>query len=321
MVSRTALLGLMLSVALLPGCGHHSHSDTTVATGTDIGSESPGEHDPCSLLEPKEAEEVLGAPLATPPFLADYSDGCAYRDGNFHNIVIQPYWDGGAAAFRMFGAMQSLADQHAKGLLKLVDGSEIAGEWDEARVIGCCTFMALRGDQAVSVDVTGTTTATVPQAAKLADAALKRLDHPLPIDGGQWVKSAKEYAAAHRPKRVDACALLTRPEAEALIGPLTGDPKSNGDSCVYLRPSLTGTYSEEDELSVNWEGGLRSLREGSALGARFDTQANPAWEASGGSNFPGYCAVKRDVLICLHTGAVKHEQTLAVLAKAMSRIS
>jgi hypothetical protein len=317
MVSRAALRGLMLSVALLGGCGHHSHNEGTVATGTATRSESPGEHDPCSLLEPKEVEDVLGAPLASPPFLAEYSDGCAYRDGNFHNIVIQPYWDG-AAAFRMFGAMQTLVDGHAKGLLKLVDGTEIAGEWDEARVIGCCTFMALRGDQAVSVDVTGTTTVAIPQAAKLADAALKRLDHPLPIDGGTGVKPAKEYAAAHRPKRVEACALLTRPEAEALIGPLTGDPKSQGDSCHYLR---AGTFSEEDVLSVDWEGGLRSLRENSALWAGFDTAANPAWEASGIGNFPGYCAVKRDVLVCLHTMAVKQEQALVVLAKAMSKIS
>ena len=311
----------MLSVAVLGGCDQRSQHEGTVAISTATRSESPGELDPCTLLEPKEVEEVLGAPLASPPFLADYSDGCAYRDGNFHNIVVQPYWEGGAAAFRMFGAMQTLVGGHAKGLLKLVDGSELAGEWDEARVVGCCMFMALRADQAVSVDVTGTTTVTITQAAKLADAALKRLDHPLPIDGGNGVKAAKEYAAAHRPKRVDACALLTRPEAEALIGPLTGDPKPRGDSCIYLRPNLGRTFSEEDELSVDWEGGLRSLRANSALGARFNTAANPAWEASGGSNFPGYCAVKRDVLVCLHSGAMKHEQALAVLAKAMSRIS
>jgi len=57
------------------------------------------------------------------------------------------------------------------------------------------------------------------------------------------------------------------------------------------------------------------------VGIRFDTTANPACEASGASVGPGYCAVKRDVLICLHTMAVKPEQILAVLAKAVSRIS
>jgi len=138
----------------------------------------------------------MGAPLATPPFRTDHGDGCVYRDGNFHSVVVEPIWDSGATAFRMYGAMQSQVGQHASGVVNLVDGAEIAGEWDAARVVGCCTFMALRGDRAVSVDVSGPTTLTLIQAS--------------------------DYAARHRPRRVTACTLLTRREAQALIGPLTG---------------------------------------------------------------------------------------------------
>jgi hypothetical protein len=124
----------------------------------------------------------------------------------------------------------------------------------------------------VSVDVTGTTTITLVQAAKLADAARSRLDRPLPIDSSRSVQPARDYAARHRPARVTACTLLPRPVAEALIGPLTGDPKSRGDSCICPRPSSTGTYSEKEaELSVDWEGGLRKLRDSTAVGIRFDT--------------------------------------------------
>jgi hypothetical protein len=157
--------------------------------------------------------------------------------------------------------MQSQVGQHANGVVRLVDGSEIAGEWDEARVVGCCTLMARRGDRPVRVDVTGPNTITLIQA--------------------------RDYAARHRPRRVNACTLLPRPEAEALIGALTGDPKSRGDSCIYPRPSSTGTYWEEAELSVDWQGGLRRLRDSTAVGIRFDTTANSAWELSGARVGPG----------------------------------
>src|SRR5437868_4886961 len=83
-----------------------------------------------------------------------------------------------AAQLKTYGAFQGLVDQHAKGLVHLADGTDLAGEWDEARVLGCCSFAALRGDQLVTVNVGGSK-ATIAVAASLADAALKRLDHRL----------------------------------------------------------------------------------------------------------------------------------------------
>jgi hypothetical protein len=117
------------------------------------------------------------------------------------------------------------------------------------------------------------------------------------------VQPASEYAVGHRPGRVNACTLLTR-RGGGVDQTSDGGSEIHGDSCIHPRPSSTGTYSEDAELSVDWQGGLRRLRDNTAVGIRFDTTANPAWEG-----------------VCLHTMAVKPEQILAVLAKAMSRIS
>ena len=58
---------------------------------------------------------------------------------------------------KMYGTVQSLAGQQKKGVLKLGDGSELTGEWDEAKVVNCCTFIAMRGDQLVTVTSPGRT--------------------------------------------------------------------------------------------------------------------------------------------------------------------
>src|SRR5262249_16264232 len=149
---------------------------------------------------------------------------CEYEDGSLHNISVDVDWDSGAMAFKMYGAFQGIADQTTKGLVHLADGAEVSGEWDEARVVGCCLFAALRGDQLVRVDV-GSSNATLAQAAKLADAALKRIDHPLKLGGRKSVDPAVAFETGRRAKPLDPCGLITRSEAEALIGALSGPPK------------------------------------------------------------------------------------------------
>lgn len=54
--------------SLVLGCSHKAPPAAALAPtaqSDDSGSNNP---DPCSLLEPKEVEAVLGAPLAVPPF-------------------------------------------------------------------------------------------------------------------------------------------------------------------------------------------------------------------------------------------------------------
>jgi hypothetical protein len=342
-----------LGALALAACGRSTPSGEQSSPTSSL-FEPAGPKDDCSLLEPKEVEAALGAPLATPPFLSrdgiPKRDGsaCEYEDANLHNITIDVEWDGGAMAFKMYGALQGLVDQTAaKGLVRLADGADIAGEWDEARVVGCCSFIALRGDQMVTIDVGGSK-APMAVAAKLADSALKRLDHALPIRGLPNVKSAVAFEAAHRPKRTDPCALVSRAEAEALIGSLAGDLKSvDADDpvgkCAYEQ-TVEGKFAGTYLLKVRWTGGLRDFREHNAVfgdfsrsfargallsadgkeaiasaGAGTDLSANPAWDMAHW-DISGLSAVKRDVLISIEPQGGNPDIALKLMEKVMSKL-
>src|SRR5262249_38744503 len=147
------------------------------------------------------------------------------------------------------------------------DGSDLAGEWDEARVVGCCRFVVLRADQMVTVDVGGSK-APIAAAAKLADGALKRLDHPLSIRGRPNVKPAIAFETANRPKPRDPCALVSRAEAEALLGPLAGDPQSVDERCVYEH-AIEGVFAPTYVMKVRWTGGFSDFRQHNDVAASF----------------------------------------------------
>lgn len=345
------LLFTMLGAVALSGCSPKAPTDAahtdTAAADTEGGAAA--EHDPCSLLDPKDAEAALGAPLATPPFRSSYGDPfpdgdqCTYEDAHFHRIVVEVEWDGASAGWKMMGNIQAMVNQGpTKGMLHLADGSDLAGTWDEARVEGCCKFATLLGDQGVSVDVEDSTVG-VPAAAKLADAALKRLDKPLKIDGNHAVAAAKAYEAAHRVKKRDPCSFLTRAEAEAIVGPLAADPKPSRDSCEYDRVTEAGRLPGQLVIRVSWIAGYQELRENTSLRQGFlqgftagmphgkDIAAamsggalppSPYWElaSSGATRAGGLGAVKDDVMIGVDAIGIPHEQAVQVLEKAMSKL-
>src|SRR5262245_56613858 len=210
------------------------------------------EGDPCSLLEPKEAEAVMGA-LAGPPFRArdgqtgpepvENGDLCVYETADFRTIALSVEWSDGAMAYKvvtipsrtMSGTTgnenTSSAVSAAKTLLP--GGVQIAGEWDEASSSGCCTIYALRGDQMVTFDYSGWK-ADTPAAVGLLNKALVRLDGPLSIDGNAGNAAALAYDK-QRPASRPACALVSRAEVESIVGPLAADPKpasADGLSCT-----------------------------------------------------------------------------------------
>jgi hypothetical protein len=347
----------MVGTLALSGCSPKATTDTarsgTAAADTGSPEEaqngSGAEHDPCSLLDPKEAEAALGAPLATPPFRSSNGDpftggdGCTYEDAHFRRIVVEVEWDGASAGWKMMGNIQAMANQGpTKGMLHLADGSDLAGTWDEARVEGCCKFATLLGDQSVTVDVEDSTV-DIPAAAKLADAALERLQKPLNIDGNRAVAAAKDYETAHRIKRRDPCSFLTRAEAEAIIGPLSADPKPSEDSCEYDRMTEAGRLPAQLVVRVGWVAGYQELRENTSLRQGFikgftagmphgkdvaaamgggALPASPYWDvaATGATRAGGLGAVKDDVIIGVDAVAIPREQTVKVLEKAMSKL-
>ncbi len=344
---RTLLLGAAAGALLLTACGRHAPSVTAGAARGASEPESTGDMDPCSLLEPKEVEAALGAPLAAPPFRAadagPAEDGgqCAYEDAHFHRIVVDVTWEGATFAWKMLGNIQSMINQGpTKGMLHLADGSDIAGTWDEARVERCCAFATLLGDQGVTIDAAGSNVA-IGAAAKLADAALRRLGKPLAIDGNAGVRAARDFEAAHRPKPRDPCSLVTRAEAEALLGRLIAEPKAHGSACDYELPpqGIRQVY----ELHIDWSGGFAQFHENNALLAGFtrgmtanvsgagrgeieqllegtEAPVGPEpWEAAHAS-ITGIAAVKDDVMMSIDTRGVKAANAARLLQKAMSRL-
>jgi len=341
-----SLAGIALVAVTLASCGR-SASSQEQSKATPPRVESTATRDACSLLEPKEVEAVLGASLATPPFLSRDGlptyDGsaCQYEDANLHNITIDVEWDGGATVFKMSGALQSLVNQTAaKGLVHLAEGADVAGEWDEARVIGCCSFVALRGDQMVTVDVGGSK-APMAAAATLADMAIKRLDHVLAIRGLPNVKAAMAFESAHRPKRIDPCALVSRAEAEAIVGKLEGEPTPNDDRCVYQHV-IEGAFGPTYVVKVRWTGGFSDFRLQNDVSATFTKGftknmpiasdrkeafesaliggelANPAWDVANFS-ITGLSAVKKDVSVSIEPQGGSREDTIKLMEKAMSK--
>ena len=344
--SSIRLLLTAVAACLLIACGKKA-ADTPGADAVATNDSGAGQN-PCSLLEPKEVEAVLGSTLAGPPYrynttgkegpAAPDGDACKYETAGYHLIEIEVDWTGAAQMMKMYGTVQNLADQKGKGVLKLGDGSELTGEWDEAKVVNCCTFIAMRGDQAVTVDIAGSK-ATLEQAAKIADAALKRIEKPLPVDAATGVAAAIARDAT-RPKERDPCSLVSRADAEtALESPLVKDPEVDGSKCIY-------TYTDKMQRSIgleviNWRDGYAQFRQhaataagvGKALGVGGDDSQDKKESAAADSALAGpwesaqrvqdkFFAVKNDVLITAGSFIASREEALArkLVAVAISKL-
>jgi hypothetical protein len=361
---------------ILFGCNKPSPPTSLTSTGASpappfarSSSDVFDHDDPCSLLDPKEVEAVLGASLAAPPYRSyngpygPTADGstCIYETANFRFISLEVTFSGGAQAYSMFGMVKNLLKSagnaqianNVKKNFKLDDGTEIAGEWDEATLVAmnCCIFAGLRGDQLITIDFTATP-ATLRQAASLVDTAYKRIDHPLKIDGGAAVNAAKALDKT-RPKPVDACSLLTRAEVEAIIGTLSANPSAAGQSgCNFALPQRDNTHPQY-EIQIYWSGGYSRWRSDhhvagigmdavnqnvtdflgghplpamptgaadasiAAGGAKAANGGDPA-EAIGRGTINGFTVVKRDVLLNvtgLFSDPAKEKALLAAVAQ------
>jgi hypothetical protein len=149
--------------------------------------------DPCSVIDPAEVAAAIG-PLAGPPYRGTYkpipgNGSCRYDTKDGRRLLLEVDWSGGPMAMKMIHFGRSLTDQAMKGETKvgktiLATGDTVTGDWDEvaAMPMNCCILAALRGDQMVQMDWTGTRL-TTSAAAALLNKALSRLDHPLAIDG------------------------------------------------------------------------------------------------------------------------------------------
>ena len=246
---------LFASSLFTTACGKKAaDADAAVSVAQAPASKSLDPDDPCRLLSAAEAEAVLGAPLATPPYrsyggMGDLagtphptSDVCWYETGDHRNLTVSLSRSNGGSVMKGVAGVVNQIETNTKA--RFQDGTELAGEWDEAKVLNCCTFMALRGDTLVEID-TGGADATPQQIASLADSAIKRLDAPLAYDSSLGLKAAEAFYAK-RPKAGDPCSVLSKADIEAVFGgPVQGEPQASGNDCTwtYLNPKSKGQGS------------------------------------------------------------------------------
>jgi hypothetical protein len=348
MNSRLTGLTWMACIAIA-GCSSKPNSgpvDTTAPPPmAQSNSDESDQDDPCSLVEPKEAEAVLGAPLGTPPYRA--SNGtpaaggtdCIYQTANFYQIVLSVEFKDGAQSYRMTGfgkkLLGSAPTDSAKKAFTLDDGTELSGEWDEAQLtaMNCCIFNALRGDQMITIDFTATA-ATLPQAASLVDAAYKRIDKPLKLDGAANVAAASTFLKT-RPKPIAPCSVLSQGEAQAVLGPLILAPvASSSSSCEYHVPRQKG-MPRVYELNYTWQGGYASVRSmahtarigGMAMGGAATKADDPLpaagapgepWERAG-LLYNDFVALKQDVEVKIDHRTLDDDKVKALVAAAMRK--
>jgi hypothetical protein len=310
----------------------------TAFSAAPASAANTGKRDPCGLLKVEEVEAVTGS-LAGPPYRAGAratprpnGEDCRYETSDRRSIRLNVTWQGGKDFIAMMGAAQALVEAAGLKQLKLLDGSTASGRWDQAAINGCCEFNALRGDQVVTVDVSGSK-ATIAQAAALADAAIQRLDRPLDIVGTIGIKAAEDRAA-RRPKPRNVCELLTRADAEAIAGvSLSQPPQGNTSSCTYAWP-IDAQGSEYDlKLMVTWQDGFSEMRTtGAAIGNASTMlgmdRLKPSGAAQNGGPWDdfsqsiiGVSAVKGDVMVSVEGGPVRQDVQRAFVEKAVVNLS
>jgi hypothetical protein len=338
--STAFMIPLLLTLVVLAACDDKDSKDAKKASpsgnnaSTSADAANLRKNDPCRLLTSGEVEAVVG-PLAGPPYRAagatpqPNGEDCRYEASDRRSIRVNVTWEGGAQLIGMMGAMESMVKTAGLSELKLSDGSTIAGEWDQAHVNQCCEFNALRGDRVVTVDVAGSH-ATIAQAASLADAAMKRLDHPLETDGSAGIKPAQERAA-QRPKPRSVCELVTRADAEAIAGvSLLAPPKGNEDSCTYAWPVDSNGSSYGIKLMVQWQDGFHEMRLTSSMVGQASSmigigKATPVRNEGPWDEFSqsivGVMAVKSDVLVSVESGPYRQDITRAFVEKAVVNLT
>ena len=320
------------------------------------------EGDPCSLLDSGQVAAAIG-PLAAPPYRGTYkpeprSESCRYETKNHRRMLVSVDWSGGKTAMKMIGFGRSLTDPVAKhgdekmGQTVLSSGDTIAGPWDAVAegAMQCCDLNALKGDQHVELDWTGTRL-SMQGAAKLLDSAVVHLAHPLQINGSAPAAIAlgdSLYAVDAKDSTVDMCALVPQAVVEQIIGRKLSAPPEHGQAkgalgmraCTYTTTMPgSGDLRQQFELDLyDFHDGAvsfatdqhtigiagRAMRRqitGDTTMVPTDTSEYPLgpWDEAGPSVSMGYEAVKGPVLI--KAGALGEKKTvLALLAKAVTSV-
>ena len=308
----------------------------TLAAGTAIAA-GPADPSPCSLLSADDVAAVIG-PLAAPPFPSDgykpLEGGtlCRYLAKDLRSILVRVEWKGGAEDMSAVAMAQGMVKgaSNVKTLM-LPNGLSMAGEWDEARLVGDGELDALRGEQLVAIEFVASA-ATIEQMAKLADTAILNLDKPVPVNDGAAIAEARARAAG-LPQERPACDLVTAADVKAITGNGPARPPAGDNGSCTLDWTDANGLENKSTLQVQWRDGFRKFGKeqtetsiaggnlGDVAAAGGDKAALPdgPWDAMA-ETFLGVMAVKRDVWLNIETGGVANDTARAFIRAAAGRL-
>ena len=353
-LATLALLTLALAACNKPGTaagtasdGLADSADTAAAdlSGTPANV-APDPHDPCRLLTVAEVEAVLGSKLVVPPYRGSNpigdSNGLPQDDGSVcwyvgkdnRNLTAQADWENAGAVTAAVSRELAEGESASGGILKLQDGTELVGDWDEARVRGCCAFQAMLGDASVEIEFAGSL-ATVEQAGTLANKALARLTQPLAVSGIAGNAAAQKWQQA-RYAPTDACSYWTVDYVHRLLGgdepPVLkasgrhdchityGDGTRGRSQMVITVTPRNGyrTFRSENATFADAARGISADNEGSITLKEAQVVEGP-WEAA--ENGPiQFNAVRNDASIAMRQFGLSIEQIRAIVGHAFDRI-
>ncbi len=320
-------------------------ADSADSAAAGLAASAPDPQDPCRLLEVSEVEAVLGAPLAGPPYRSRNPNGdsagetdetgywCWYETAEHRNLALTFEAQYGGDIVAGVGGWLAKAEGAADGMVKLQDGTELVGDWDEVKITGCCDFMALQGDSLVQIDFGGSL-ATAEQVGDLVNKALGRLQAPLGINGRDGLAAAQQRMDA-RFTSDDQCALWTPADIERLLGPPKGEMRS-GDDCTIVWQGKNGR-EQMAVVTTQFRNGYRAYRRDNAtfggmaasinaegadqgVGLRAATGLEGPWEAA--ENGPiQFNSVRGDASIAVRHSGMSDDELRALLGHAYDRIA
>jgi hypothetical protein len=268
--------------------GSESNDNTSVSADARPPFElAQAPDNPCEWLSPAEAEAILGSFSAPPvrvrpgqnPTPDDYGTGCLYT------LAMQPQLGTGTVTLSVAlsgGESADLVSAASASLFGVAPGSSAAADsaaassgWDHQTRLGT-TYMARIGHIGVQVD-RGSFEISDDKTRQLAAAARDKLaDRPFanPVDPFlDSLRNAGGAPAEPAPQGPDPCGLLTRAEAEAVLGPLVVPPYRSagnaplfdayGESCSYF----TGNGHRALTIMPIWSQGQMTFRMAAGMGA------------------------------------------------------
>lgn len=352
-LATLVLLSVALSACNKPETALASTTDGGVADSADIAaadlsgteaSVAPDPRDPCRLLTTPEVEAVLGSTLMGPPYRSsnplgdnapwpqDEGSVCWYVGKDNHNLTVQAEWENAGAISAAVSSTIADAEGASKGMLKLQDGTELTGDWDEAKMSGCCSLQAMQGDASVEIEFGGSM-ATPEQAGELANKALARLTKPLEVSGIAGNAAAQKREEA-RFAPTDPCAYWTVADVQKLLGGAEAPVvETSGQDCFITFSGARGrsqmsvtvtprngyrTFRRENATFAGFAAGINASNDGSVQLKSAEGVQGP-WEAAEQGPIQ-FNAVRHDAAIALRHGGMSIEQIRAIVGHAFDRI-